>query len=289
VQCRFFVVAIWVSGASASPLHVRTSNDLPFSAAELDAALSVRTVLARPGARSIEATVSPSDRGVHIVVAGRELELGLDGVRGVEAARLVAFAILDAASDQLDPPAGTLPERAAAPPTAALDRAVEEPATDHSPLVSLALWGHGGSRNEGELEVGARLAAGVRAIVAGGVSTRDTLGGMVTARAWPARAGLAWRGPHLARGELEARVTAVAVFEQAQAAIARTDPMFGAGAAVAWAAPLAGTRAGMTLFVGGGVDGYVTELDYRVDGTPQATTSRATWWTGIGLGAELWQ
>jgi hypothetical protein len=160
---------------------------------------------------------------------------------------------------------------------------------DHAPRAAIAAWGHGGSRSEGELELGLAFAGSLRAIAAGGASTRDTLGGMVTARAWPLRAGVAWRGPHVARGQLELRATGLAVFEQAQATIARTDPLLGGGAAVAWAAPLFGGDAGATLLVGAGIDGYATVFAYEVSGTPAAQTPRVTWWTGIGLAAELWR
>ena len=286
MKCPWIAVGlVWVGGASAEPLTVRASAELPFSTSELDAALTLRTQLAKPGAHAIEANVTPSGDGVRVQVAGRERELPLDGARGVKAARLVAFAILDLAGDELDPPA------IAHAPVEQVVRheAPEEVAIDHAPRAAIAMWARSGSRNEAELELGIALVGPLRAIVAGGASTRDTLGGAIAVRSLPVRAGLAWRGPHVALGELEVRATAIALFEQASATIARTDPLIGGGASLAWAAPLFGDRAGATLLVGAGGDAFATQFDYRIAGMPIASTPRLTWWAGLAIAGELWR
>ena len=285
MKCGLIVLALWPALAGADPLRVHMGRELPFAPAELDGALALRTQLARPGARSLEATVVTSANGVHVNVGGRERDVSLDGTQGIEAARLVAFAILDLAGDQLDPPAPATPL-----PSMTIEKAMPAtPSIDHAPRATLALWGHGGSRTEAELELGLRVRGGLRAIVAGGASLRASIGGMVSARAWPVRAGLVWRGPHLAYGELEVKATALAVFEQAEASRSQTDAVLGGGAAVGWAAPIGGQRAGVALLVGAGVDGYANPIEYRVLGVHAADTPRMTWWAGLGIAAEVWR
>jgi len=303
-SCLAAIVACAISSpVGAEPLTVKTSGDLAFSAVELDAALALRVSFAgnRSG-RSIEATVSSDAGTIHIAVLGRERSLSLDGQRGVDAARLVAFAILELAGDQLDPavlPPAMLPAVVPpAPPRAAREPedgvVVETAAIDHAPRASIAVWGIGGSRTESALELGVALAGDARAIVVGGASMRDTTGAApaaISTRSFPIRVGLAWRGPTLWLGQLELRATAIALLEHASAVVTRTDAIYGGGAAVAWAVPLYDydSHRGATMLVGAGVDGFATALDYRVDTMPVATTAHVTWWGGLAIAAELWR
>lgn len=289
---------------SADPLAVKTEGDLPFSEAELEAALAVRTAIAAPEAsRSITATVVGEGAAVHVTVLGRERVLVLEGAHGVDAARLVAFAIFDLAGDQLDPPEA--PRHLAPPmrrvdPAVRLDDGVAIPARTHVPRATLGMWGRGGTRTEGELELGVAIAGPIRALVSSGAGTLTHVGLVAatavnvtaaTFRTYPVRAGLAWRGPALWGGQLEARASAIALVETASAQLARTDTVYGGGGAVAWAAPILGldARGGATVTFGAGVDGFATANEYRFAAMPVTTTPRIAWWAGLGLAAELWR
>jgi len=290
---------------SADPLAVKTEGDLPFSAAELESALAVRTAIASPEAsRSITANVVGEGMTIRVAVLGRERSLVLEDARGVEAARLVAFAIFDLAGDQLDPPEA--PAHALAPPmrrvdpTERIDDGVALPTRAYVPRATLGMWGRGGTRTEGELELGVEIAGSIRALVSSGADTLTHVGLVgataasaptATFRTYPVRAGVAWRGPAVWRGQLEARASAIAVVETASAQIARTDTIYGGGGAVAWVAPILGldASAGATVTIGAGVDGFATSNEYRFAAMPVTTTPRIAWWAGIGIAAELWR
>jgi hypothetical protein len=280
---------------------VKTEGDLPFAASELDAQLSARTVI--DGSRSIVATVTGDGATIHVVVLGRVRDVALEGERGVDAARLVAFAIFDLAGTELDPP--DAPHVTAPPPMRHVDAPlahvatiVAAPVRDHTPRATLGVWGRGGSRTEGELELGVAVAGPIRALLAAGASTQTQLPVVAATalttsavfRTYPVRAGFAWRGPDLWLGQLEARATAILLVETASAQLARTDTIYGGGAAIAWAAPLfEGEPGGATLTIGAGLDGFATANEYRFGTMSIETTPRLAWWAGLGIAVELWQ
>jgi hypothetical protein len=302
-------VVLAAGPASADPLAVHVDGELPFTVAQLDAALAVRASVAE-SAHAITATVTGDGAMIHVAVLGRDKSLQLEGERGVDAARLVAFVILDLAADQLDPPQQT---HAAPPPampaivaprpqrsTASMERSIVlAPERAYEPRMALAVWGRGGTRTDVELELALPVAGSVRALVSGGAGTQVTYTGIsatalstpITVRAYPVRAGLAWRGPNVWLGELELRAGAVALVESASAMTSSTSAIYGGGAAVAWAMPileLAGNRGATITFAAGG-DAFATSDDFRLHGTSAAVTPRVAWWGGLAIAAELWR
>lgn len=139
--------------------------------------------------------------------------------------------------------------------------------------------------------LGVPLPASLRALIAAGAGGRDTTmaaAGTLERRAYPLRLGLGWRARERGFGAPELRASAVVVVERAHAARDHDDAIVGAGAAALWALPIARTsRAGATLLVGGGVDGFATALDYRLGGAPVVATPRVAWWAGVGLAGEV--
>jgi hypothetical protein len=266
-----------VSRAHGAPLAIHTTGTLPFSTAELEAALALRAQLATTQSpRRIEAEVSTQGTAVRVAIIGRARTVALEGVQGAEAARLVAFAILDLAGDQLDPPAAAAaPESPTAPASVAVHAipAVRE----DDPAWTAGVWGVGGPRDEVTLELGVRLHGPVRAIASAGAGLGITTGS-VERRGFPARLGIAWR-----HGAFEARATAVAVIERASAERTSTDAIVGGGAGVAWIPAHVGAAA---LLVGAGADAFATAIDYRVAGMPVVTTERFGWWAGLGIAWE---
>lgn len=99
------VASVLAPAALADPLVLHTSGELPFSADDLESALAARAAIAPASAspRAIDVGVDGHGRYVYITVPSRARTLELDGASGVEAARLVAFAILDLATPQLAP------------------------------------------------------------------------------------------------------------------------------------------------------------------------------------------
>jgi hypothetical protein len=295
-------VAAAAAPGATDPLAVHTEGELPFTVAELESALALRAAIAAPeAASSITATVIGDGATIHVAVLGRDKDVRLDSERGRDAARLVAFVILDLAADQLDPPAGgprAQPRRMA---SAALVRS-EVPAVpdrEYAPRAALAVWGRGGTRTDGELELAVPLAGSVRALISGGAGTRaqytgtsaSVFGAQVSVRGYPLRAGVAWRGPNVWLGELELRAGAVALVESASGMLASTTAIYGGGAAVAWALPileLASNR-GATVTLGVGADAFATANDYRIHAMSVTVTPRVAWWGGIAIAAELWR
>jgi hypothetical protein len=309
--------------ASADPLALEVTGTVPFTPAQLEAALALRARLATPEtSRRVVASVTGGGARVRIEVAGRERVIEIDAEDGAGAARLVAFAILDLAGDELDPPpgaavavAGTAAGRgtgagaaaapAAAPATAATNvAAVDElhaeiddeapSAPRRVPTWAAAVWATTGTRTEvvGELSVPVRGA--YRGLVSVGIADTETFtanGASVAVDAVPLRVGVAWRGVPTGRlGALEARLGAVVLVETAAAERSATEAIAGAGAGVAWAVPIAaGHGRGLALVLGAGADAFVTARDYRVDGVKVATTPRVAWWAGLSIAAELWR
>ena len=254
------------------PVAVHTTGALPFSSAELDAALALRSPGGRAArsARQLEAGVAAVGDSVRVEVAGRERTVALEGQQGADAARIVAFAILDLAGDQLDPPA-SLDVAAVAPTPRPRGR---------TGAWSLAAWGVAGSRSEAMLELGLPLTRRTRIVGAAGLglATQTTvMARSVTVRAAPIRLGVAVRIPTT---PLELRAGALVLVERASADRSATNAGLGAGGALVGRMPIASRIA---LVAGAGADGFATAFDYQVDRRSVATTSRLAWWVGGGI------
>jgi hypothetical protein len=277
---------------------VEATGTLRFTADELEGALALRTSLSADGdPAAVVATVEGDDARVRVTVIGRERWVSLDDQRGRDAARLVAFAILDLAGDQLDPPARPAPRVAAVtppmpPPVDALhvETSTLAPVRDVAPSWAIALWGTSGSRNAAALEIDVGVHGPLRAIATTGVSARTEHqrdAASVALRTMPVRVGLGWRSSTGRAGPFEARVTAVAQVEHAAAARSETGVVLGGGASLVWVARSVGERHGAAFLAGGGIDGFITARDYRVDGAAVVASDRVAWWCGIAVAAEL--
>ena len=267
--------------AHGDPLAIETSGPLPFTTAELETALAVRTQLADQDApRRLSAHVVGDGSTVRIELSGHTRSVALDGQHGAEAARLVAVAILDLAGDQLDPPDALTPPPQPAP---AIVRAPASPVPDAEVAMpwSLGIWAVSGTRTEASVELGVRIHGPLRAFAAGGAGLEQTATAMsltVSRRTFPVRAGIAWQ-----RGSFEARVTAIAVVESASAERSATDVIAGAGLSIVWRPARIGD---VSLLVGAGADGFASSIDYRVHDMPIVSTDRVAGWAGLGLAWE---
>jgi hypothetical protein len=272
-------VACLATAAAADPLSITTDGDLPFSRAELESALAARVGLADAGAAShLDARITGDAHRVEIAVAGRTRAVELAGERGPDAARLVAFSILDLAGDRLDPPAS---DSEPAPLLAPRVIAGVTPAPSHERW-SLALWAVAGTRESGVLEINAPVTPRMRIVGSAGITRERALGTMdhaASVRGVPVRASVATRF-----GGLELRLGAGAVVEHAIATRSSTDVLVGAGAGAAYVLPI--TR-GFEAIAGAGADAFANRIDYRVDGVHVATTERFAWWAGIALGRSV--
>lgn len=293
---------IGIAPAAAAPLAVRVTGSVPFTSTQLESALALRAELATPdAARPVVASVDGDGPHVRIAVTGRERVMDLDDEGGADAARLVAFAIIDLAGDQLDPPAGgprvaalDVPASDGENPFARDDGGSAPRARGRAPRWSGAVWGIGGTRTELVAELGVPIAGSVRAIVASGYARPEAHANgaaSITIDAVPVRLGVAWRGPTGGLGGPELRLGAIAVIDRATADRTTTDVVLGGGAAAMWAVrlPLGDGHRGATVLLGGGVDGFATQRAYRVDGTPVASTARVAWWAGLAISAEVWR
>ncbi|CAN5186058.1 hypothetical protein BH11MYX1_BH11MYX1_05400 [soil metagenome] len=273
--------------ALGHPLAVRTGGELPFSREELDAALGLRTQLADASSpRQVDAQVTGDLDDVVIAVMGRTRRVPLEGQHGADAARLVAFALLDLAGAELDPPAGArVQERSPEPsPRIVTTAPLESEPPSRAPAWSTGLVASAGTRNEMSLELGARLFGPVRAIGSVGmgtaiVTTATPAASTITRQSFPLRLSLAWR-----RGAFEARAGAVAVIEQASAARAKTEVTAGGGAAATWSLIRFHDLVGS---LGAGLDGFATSIDYRVNEQRIVTTPRIGWWGGLCVAWEM--
>ena len=274
-------MAALTRAAHGDPLAVETSGDLPFSKAELDAALSLRAALATPtSARKVRAHVAGDGDSVLIDVTGRQRKVALDGQGGVDAARLVAFGILDLAGDDLDPPQGpTSPPETSDPVMSGITRAVPQAQSQGQRGWSIAAWGVGGTRTEAMLEGAAPLTGHVRMLAAVGGSP-SVMDQSVTLQALPARLSV---GVELPGTPIELRAGAIAIVERASAVRAETDLRVGVGAAAVWHVRI---MRSFSLLLGAGGDGFANAFDYRVNGMPIVTTERLAWWAGAAVAWE---
>ncbi len=275
--------------ALGDPLEIQTRGELPFSTAELEAALALRTDLATPASTSrIQTRVVAEGAEIQIELAGRTRRIGLDGARGAEAARLVAFAIIDVAGEYLDPPRVRPPVRVAAlpsPPVAELtvSSAADRPHGRDDLRWSLAVWGAAGTRRAAsvELEVGLRGRLNAIAAAGAGLPTAAGTGDMqVTTSTFPFRLGLGLR-----IAGLELRVMAALQVDRARAQRSSTDVQIGGGASLTYVAPF--SLGGVHPCVGAGLDVFSSSIVYRVQGAPVTSAERLAYWAGFGLAFEV--
>jgi hypothetical protein len=131
------VTSVLVPTALADPLVLHTSGELPFTADDLEGALATRTAVtsSAPSTRAMDVGVDGHGSYVYITMPSRTRTLDLDGASGVDAARLVAFAILDLATPQLAlPPSGS----PTSPPQTDTGVAAERPVERARPITPLA-------------------------------------------------------------------------------------------------------------------------------------------------------
>ena len=273
--------------AFGDPLEVQTRGELPFSTAELEAALALRTDLATPGSTSrIQTRVVAEGAEIQIDLAGRTRRIGLDGARGAEAARLVAFAIIDVAGEYLDPPRGRSPIRVAVspPPIAELTvSAADPPVVGDELRWSLAVWAAAGTRRAASVELEVGLRGRLHAIAAAGATLPTTSGTgdmQVTTSAIPFRVGMGWR-----IAGVELRAMAALQIDRARAQRSSTDVQLGGGASLTYVAPL--SLGGVHPCIGAGLDVFSSSIAYRVQGAPVATAERLAYWAGLGLAFEV--
>lgn len=279
--------------AAAEPPSIRARGTLPFTVEELEQALLLRAAPAETEAMVV--SVTGEHDGIRIAVAGRERLLAFDTEDSEEAARLVAFAILDLTGAEIEPPPAR--SRTVAVADRAVDVEVAAPAAvdtrRREPTWAVALWAATGSRQEVVLEIDAPVRRSLRVTLSTGASRIESTTRSertVDLRSFPVRAGLTWRGPRGRAGGLEAGVSAIGLVQSAAAARRHTAAVFGAGLAIRWAIPVAGSSTRrIRVLAGAGIDGFATGRDYRIDGVPITTTERLPWWAGVGIAGELWR
>jgi hypothetical protein len=272
--------------AFGDPLEIETRGELPFSTAELEAALALRTDLATPGSTSrIQTRVVADGPEIQIDLAGRTRRIGLDGARGAEAARLVAFAIIDVAGEYLDPPRGRSPVRVAASqaPIAELAVSAAAPRGRDELRWSIAVWAAAGTHRAATVELEVGLRDRLHAIAAAGATLPATSGTgdmQVTTSALPFRVGLGWR-----IAGVELRAMAALQIDRARAQRSSTDVQLGGGASLTYVAPL--SLGGVHPCIGAGLDVFSSSIAYRVQGAPVASAERLAYWAGLGLAFEV--
>jgi hypothetical protein len=271
-------LAAGATSTAADPLAITTSGDLPFSHGELATALGARVGLAdTTSVRRIEARITGDAQHVQIDVAGQTRTVALVNERGADAARLVAFAILDVAGAQLDPPDHAPSEP---PPLEASAIAPPPPSATSEPW-TFAMWGIGGTREFAALEIDAPIASRIRVVGSAGASLTATSSVMqraVDVRSFPARLGAAVRF-----GAIELRAGAIATIEEASAARSSVDGLVGGGLGAVYVVPIA---RGFAVMAGGGGDAFANAVQYRVGGAPITTSDRIAWWIGAAVARE---
>ena len=261
---------------------VRLEGPLPFSAAELDDALSLRV-----GA-GVPVEVDAAAPGEALVRAGgKERSISLGDARGPAAARLVALVVVDLTTDVTPLPAPPPPP--APPPEIHI---TAPPAPAGPPLARIALLGGptGGSNLDGvrfafALDATFHLVSNFRLAVGAGFAPGPdaTVGAIpVTLRTVPLRAALAWqpRG-----GPFELRLGAVVVpyglTSSTMPAVARNGAVAGGSAAALYSVEL-GSR--FDLVLAAGADAFANRDEFQIHGERALATNRLALWGALGVG-----
>ena len=257
-----------VSGLLIAALGLHVSGPLPFSTAELHEALALRV---RPSV-PVEVVASPAGDAI-VRVGDKERTVALGDTRGPVAARRVALAVADLATD-VDP----LPQpslRSAAPP----------PDTPSRARVSLLAGPSGGSNLDGvrfaaAIDVRLRLVSGFG--VYGGVGYMPgpdaaVDGIAVGLRSAPLRLGLSWQA-----GALELRAGAVAQPYWLDGMMTtRTGMTAGGTVSALYSLDLAPS---LDLVLAAGADAFANRDQFDVHGTAAIATNRIATWAALGIG-----
>jgi hypothetical protein len=250
------VVLCAVRQARAERAIVVEAAQAPFDPAQLETAIRMRAP--RDGA-ALHVRVVPTAHGVEVEVRGAVREVDLAGLRGAEAARLVALAADDLMLDDLATAPAPAPERetlrvGVLGSVAAWDSALPGLAIDL--VVPRRGW-------LAALEVGgARLAGGT--VDASAAVIRASAG--VAGRFYEVRGGL----------------TLVPLF--VTSGLGDQTVLVGAGASGRLFAPLGD---GVRAVLAAGVDAFATRTEYRQGGMTALTTPRSSPWLAAGL-EVLW-
>jgi|JI10StandDraft_1071094.scaffolds.fasta_scaffold30505_3 hypothetical protein len=268
-------IAGWLVATSAVAASPTVPPDAPFTSAQLARAL----------ARRAEGRVMPALEIVYLAgrvevrVVDRRVAVDLAGQAGVDAARVVALAILDA----LEP--APLPARGATPPAEPrvdLPTGAPAPAWE-APTLTLGVLGTMGTRAAVRGELGVRLGGRLWVVVDAGRASTATSGTLRLTR-YPLHAAIATQLP-FGPGAVEVRAGAAATIEHARATRTTSQTVFGAGVAVAYLLPVASPR--VRLAATGGLDAYATARTYTIDSVTRAASDRLAWWTGVGLSVTV--
>ena len=253
-----------VFGLLTAVLGLHVSGPLPFSQAELHEALALRVRATVP----VEVVAGPAGEAI-VRVGGKERAVDLGDSHGPAAARRVALAVADLATD-VDP----LP----AP-------AIRSPAPPRDSRLSLLAGPAGGSNLDGvrfqlALDGRMRLVRGLGLFASAGYSpgpdaSVDGIG--VSLRSVPLRLGLGWQA-----GAFELRLGAVATPYWLDGMMTpRSGVVAGGGLAALYAIDLAPN---LDLVIAGGADAFANRDDFTIHGNSAVATSRVATWAALGLG-----
>jgi hypothetical protein len=264
VSCKLLVGLAMVCGAPATiraerAIMAEVPADAPFGAAQLCDAIRLRLATAGPAVR-VHVAAIPG--GVRIEARGNAREIGLRGLTGSDAARLVALVIDDLLLDDL-----------ATEPLAAPSLVRGAPGRTGATIGVLggaAAWQHalGGLG----VDVVVPRAPWLVAVEAGGATLVD---GPVRLTAVVVRIG---GGVRTGPVELRAGATLAPVIVSDGAG--DWTILVGAGASARLRLPITES---MRAVLAGGVDGFATRTTYVVGGMPIMATPRIAPWIGVGM------
>jgi hypothetical protein len=255
-----------VFGLLIAALGLRVSGPLPFSQAELHEALALRVRAAVP----VEVVAGPAGEAI-VRVGDKERTVDLGDSHGPAAARRVALAVADLATD-VDP----------LPAPAIRSAALPRDSTTRLALLAGPAAGSNldGVRFQAALDGRLRLLRGLGLFASAGYSPGPdaTIDGIaVSLRSVPLRLGLGWQA-----GAFELRVGAVATPYWLDGMMtSRSGVVAGGGLAALYAIDLAPN---LDLVLAGGADAFANRDDFTIHGTSAVATSRVATWAALGLG-----
>ncbi len=246
-------------------MRVAVAPAVPFDEAELSAALKLRL----PDGAPITIDVAPIAGGVRIIVGAEVREIALDGLRGAEAARLVALATTDLFDDDI----ARVPEPALAPPamtTAVAVRPTRGPRPTVEVLGTAAAWDH----------VLAGGAVGVAVPRGRWVATVEIGGGALVG----APIGLAGGAIRMGGGRrfdwIDLRAAVIVAPLVVDTGAGDQTALVGAGASVRLRVPVTRRVRGV---VAAGVDGFANRTTYQAAGALLTQTPWVAPWLAVGL------
>jgi hypothetical protein len=264
-------------------VDVERPSELPFSSAELLAAVDARVRIAQgaPDGSVVVVRVGPAETPgrVAVVATSGTVDVLTDGKAPAEAARLVALAVVDVTRAEPPMPAATLVVPASAAPVEPVGRTARAGlAVAFYPGASVGLGG--GVSFEPTLDLSARVGGGVRwswrvGLSAGFASaSAPWIDRSFTLSTVPVRSGLRWRWRRLEiGGGAVARVYRTAGLDGGGGV------MWGGFASVAASGPLA-ARWRWTVMAAG--DAYSDRTVFLAGGQPLLTSGPFVVWLGVG-------